>query len=604
MAARKRRAQAPTKKKAAARKKAATGGGFPKRIYAIASPRSVGGVSMFEADSMITSETVGNFDSDPDLVARAVDMLSEAGFDILAANTAMINIAGSKTTFERAFSTQLLSEERNVIKPGGIEDTATFIDTADTETSGLVDTGGTRFGELLEGVAIEEPYYPMAGSIPPRVDSWYLDVPDGVDVALNAARVHRSGRTGRGVTVAMVDTGWYRHPFFTDRGYRADQAILGPGAVNADDDESGHGTGESANIFAAAPDVHLKPVKAANASGALVNVTAAFNAAVALGPDIITNSWGADVPNGPLSAARQAQAAAIAAAVASGIVVCFSAGNGHWGFPGQHPDVISVGGVYRDEAGSLQASDYASGFVSNIYPGRQVPDVCGMVGMRPGAEYIMLPVQDGDQIDVSKSSTDGTANNDGWALFSGTSAACPQIAGVVALMKEACSKLTPIQIRDILKSTAIDITAGSSHPNTPGTTGPGPDTATGSGLVDAAKAVAVARLRCLVFPIFPLLPLFPLQPVQPLIPVFPLQPTTPLLPLKPLVPLIPIRPFLPLLPGPRGGIPVEGQAAYGSREEEAQMRAYGESQAQLTPDEAEYLEQLVMEGGDDLLDEM
>jgi hypothetical protein len=34
------------------------------------------------------------------------------------------------------------------------------------------------------------------------------------------------------------------------------------------------------------------------------------------------------------------------------------------------------------------------------------------------------------------------------------------------------------------------------------------------------------------------------------------------------------------------------------------MRAYGESQAQLTPDEAEYLEQLVMEGGDDLLDEM
>ena len=321
------------------------------------------------------------------------------------------------------------------------------------------------------------------------------------------------------------------------------------------------------------------------------------------------------MPNGPLSAAQQAQAAAIAAAVASGIVVCFSAGNGHWGFPGQHPDVISVGGVYRDQNGNLQASNYASGFVSNIYPGRQSPDVCGMVGQLPGAEHIMLPVQDGDQIDVSKSATDGTTNNDGWALFSGTSAACPQVAGVVALMKEACKKLTPAQIRDILKSTAVDITAGSSNPNTPGTTGPGPDTATGAGLVDAAKAAAVAKLRCMVFPLFPLQPLVPLQPLQPLqpvrplVPLFPLQPVQPLVPLlpllpvKPLVPLIPIRPFLPLLPPPIERNPTIRSEAYGDAEME-RMRQYGESQAQLTADEAEYLEQLVMEEGEDLLGEL
>src|SRR5690606_39123526 len=113
-------------------------------------------------------------------------------------------------------------------------------------------------------------------------------------------------------------------------------------------------------------DVTLLPVKAATASGALVNVTAAFTAAVALRPDVVTNSWGSDQPGLPLSAANQALAAAVAAAVADGVVVVFSAGNGSWGFPGQHPDVISAGGVYQGPGGELRASDYSSGFVSRV----------------------------------------------------------------------------------------------------------------------------------------------------------------------------------------------------------------------------------------------
>ena len=124
------------------------------------------------------------------------------------------------------------------------------------------------------------------------------------------------------------------------------------------------------------------PVKWTN-----VNSTAAFNTAVGLGPDIITCSWGHSKQFGPLTAADQAIAAAIAAAVASGIVVIFAAGNGHWGFPGQHPDVISAGGVYMEVDGSLQASDYSSGFMSNIYPNRRVPDLSGLVGMLPTAAY-------------------------------------------------------------------------------------------------------------------------------------------------------------------------------------------------------------------------
>jgi len=471
---------------------------MPSKIFAQVSPKSIGGVSIFSMMGGIDADSVAGFQSEDSVISDAVNLLRQAGFEILQVTQFTINIAGSHKVYEDAFQTKLVTDERPVIKSGGVEDTATFIECPQTDIPGFIDPAKTAFADVLEGVAIEEPQYFMASAFAPNKSYWYLDVPGDVSLGTNADKAHRTGITGKGIKVAMVDSGHYKHPFFTKRGYRVAPVVLGPAASNPTKDESGHGTGESANIFSVAPDAQLLPVKIS-----FVNSTGAFNAAVALNPDIITCSWGSSIKYPPLSAARQILAAAVSAAWASGIIVIFSAGNGHWGFPGQHPSVISAGGVFMDQNENLKASDYASGFMSNIYPNRRVPDLSGLVGMSPGASYIMMPVEPGDQIDSGRAGgthppKDETTKTDGWAAFSGTSAAAPQLAGTAALMKQACHKLTPAQIRDIMMKTARDVTTGHCSSDTgsnPATTGP--DLATGNGLVDAHKAVLTAKIRCL-----------------------------------------------------------------------------------------------------------
>ena len=504
---------------------------MPDIVFAEASVKSVGPVSLFEESTIINSDTVNNFYSESQLINSATERLRAEGFEVMVRGDTTITIAAPPKVFERAFNTTIETVERDVIKELGRETTATFLECPETAMQGFIDTSGSALSDVLEGVALNEPVYYMSSTMepltttkkrvttktlesgngrptlmqattpsafPPQVDYWHLDVPADVSLGMNADRAHRYGITGRGVRVAMVDSGWYRHPFFKKRGYRASSVILGPAARYPNHDEHGHGTGESANIFAVAPDVRFTMVKMN-----FVNSIGAFNAAVRLRPDIITCSWGSDIRNRPLSAGNQALAAAVANAVRRGIIVIFAAGNGHFGFPGQHPDVISAGGVYMLQDGSFKASNYASGFASNVYsqPVRKVPDVCGLVGELPKAQYIMLPVEPRDHLDDLLSGGDSTLDRDGWAAFSGTSAAAPQLAGICALIKQSCPQITPRQARSILKRTARDVTTGNSNPRTGGNPAtPGVDLATGNGLADAFRAALIARIRCFFRP--------------------------------------------------------------------------------------------------------
>jgi hypothetical protein len=531
---------------------------IPKEIFAQVSPKSIGGRSLFEEGEMATHQTIENYLSEREVTLRAVEDLKNAGFTILQVTNITINISGSQSAFEKAFGRDIHAVEMEGLKSGPEEDTITYLDTAQNDVLGLIVPQSGKLSNYIEGVALETPYYPFApATLPPTKAYWHLNVPADVSLGCNADKAHRAGITGKGVHVVMVDTGFYRHPFYAARGYRANNVVLAPGTTDPTVDDNGHGTGEAANIFATAPDVDLTPMK-----WNFVNSTAAFNAAAAIVPDIITCSWGSSQRDS-LTAANQTLAAAVAAAVANGITVVFSAGNGHYGFPGQHPDVISAGGVYMDESMQLQASNYSSGFDSNIYPGRRVPDVCGLVGQRPKAAYIMLPQQEGANIDSDNAggthpNGDETSASDGWAAFSGTSAAAPQLAGVAALIKQACRRLKPAAIRTIMKQTAKDVTTGTSATGTSSVDGP--DNSTGDGLVDAYRAAIRARLSCVVVqPVVPVVPVVPIDPIRPIIPVNPINPIQPIVPILPVNPVNPVRPVVPTPPTPPIGPVISNQ---------------------------------------------
>ncbi|HSH93475.1 MAG TPA: S8 family serine peptidase, partial [Roseimicrobium sp.] len=340
----------------------------------------------------------------------------------------------------------------------------------------------------------EPPVFFNVNHVPPQASVYHLRVEDMARV-VRAYSCHRQGWTGNGVKVVMADSGFAKHPFFEHYGFNITR-VTTPTLSNPELDPSGHGTGESANCLVIAPDCTFVGVKHDDYSAE------ALETSIAQSPRIITNSWGWDIDT--LSAAELQQSdpnmynefrdldRIIKQAVADGICVVFSAGNGHRSFPGNHPDVISAGGVTVQANGALQASSYASSFVSKLFPGRQAPDFCGVVGSSgtsPQKGHIMLPVPNGCELEGENLTP--ALSNLGWGIFTGTSAAAPQIAGLAALILSANPSLKPADIKSILAATATDVTTGTTANGNTATVGN--DLATGSGFVNAFRACLKAQ---------------------------------------------------------------------------------------------------------------
>jgi hypothetical protein len=462
-------------------------------VHFEATVRSASGSSMFDEASATQSGSIETLVPAPGRAEAAALELQRIGFTVRHIGTYSISGEAPRTLWESTFGTRV--ERRSQALNAG---TAQPEGAAVTFLAHVPDAPFTLPDPLQPLIERAYPQFPplfFESALPPRVAYHHLRVPDDVGVVLRAAAVNERGITGRGVLVAMADTGFYKHPFYRAHGYNYN-AMLAPDAVRVEHDEVGHGTAEAANIFASARDVDFVGVK----MGA--NPTLAFKAAADLHPAVMTNSWGYHLPllTTLPNFLRPLEAAVIEAVRMRGITVCFSAGNGHIAFPGMMPDVISAGGVYADQTQlgddfPLEASDYASSFTSLIYPGRHVPDVCGLVGRLPRAVYIMLPVEPGDAIDTQLAGAfpngDDTGPDDGWAVISGTSAASPQVAGVCALLKQVQPGLSPDLVKSLLKASARDVTTGKSATGEPA--GDGVDGATGYGLVDAFGAYRLAR---------------------------------------------------------------------------------------------------------------
>ena len=459
------------------------------QVFAQASPISIGGKSLFTPDP-ITSKNVRQFYSAPQVVKAAIKKLQLAGFKVHPEGNTSIGISGPVDVFEKAFHVSLQKVENKKHQSYWINITG--------KIKGFINTQGTHFDDVLEGIALTIPSEYYEYPYPPQVNYWHLRLPGDVSLALNADKAHRKSVTGKGVRVTLHDSGFYQHPYYQGRGYRYRGLIIPPNSINYPKrDRIGHGTGIAANLFAISPDCELSmAVK-------FVDPVLEFNHAANMDPkpDVISCSWGYEVSGAILEPYQQTLAAAVADAVSRNIIVVFAAGNGHHAFPGQHPDVISVGGAYITQQNTLEASSYASSFESLVYTGRKVPDVCGLVGEAPRGVYLMLPAPPNSLEDEEFSDNpwvmndaypeiDNTATDDGWIVASGTSSAAPQIAGICALMREKDPDITPQAAKQQLMNSAVDVKTGNSSEGTGSeTASEGIDLATGAGLADAWNAV-------------------------------------------------------------------------------------------------------------------
>ena len=322
---------------------------------------------------------------------------------------------------------------------------------------------------------------------------------------INADDVWEIGYTGNGVIVAVIDTGVnYNHIDLADHLWDGGAEFPNHGYNTYDNnndpmDHFSHGThcagtvcgdGTSGTSTGIAPDATLMCVKALSdeGTGSAYTIQAGMEWAIEHNADVLSLSLG--VPTATISEKTLLRNTCVTAmelgVVAS--VACGNEGNMQWmnpipdnvRVPGScpppwlHPDqadvnpgglscVVSVGAVnYYDAAADFtshgpvtwQSTDYAD-YAYQPGIGLIRPDVCA-----PGVNIVSLDF----------------ASNDGFATMSGTSMACPAVAGTMALMLEKKPNLTPADVSMILETTAQQLTPNKSN-------------VTGSGRIDALAAI-------------------------------------------------------------------------------------------------------------------
>ncbi|MGL5327781.1 MAG: S8 family peptidase [Peptostreptococcaceae bacterium] len=240
-------------------------------------------------------------------------------------------------------------------------------------------------------------------------------IPYGIDM-VNATNAWKKGYTGKGVVIAVIDTGCDKeHPALKEniiggRNFTTDDNSN----INIYNDYQGHGTHVAGTIAGTmtpigitgvAPNAKLLILKALdkNGSGQMKWVIDAINYAISKNVNIISMSLGGSQNSKELHDA-------IKKAINKNILVVCAAGNrGDNGnirtdeldYPGSYEEVIEVGAIDSNK---------------NIAPFSNSNDYVDLVA--PGVKIL------------------STYKNKGYATLSGTSMATPHVSGILAILIE------------------------------------------------------------------------------------------------------------------------------------------------------------------------
>ena len=299
----------------------------------------------------------------------------------------------------------------------------------------------------------------------PELTNGATDVHPAIGTSL-----HRQGLTGRGVGIAIIDSG------VTAPGEFGDRLIAGPDftadvcTASEAMDRTGHGT-HLAGIAAGskvgvAPESHVVSLKVAGEAGAtdVEAVIAAIDWAVAhrhqLSIGVLLLAFGADqLPQGE----HDPLAAAVSRAWRAGVVVVTSAGNSGDEAPLSTPthidDVLTVAAAERTDDG-WAVCDFSSRGDDSARPDVSAP-----------GKSIVGPIAPGSS---AEDAPDSSIVAPGYVKGSGSSQAAAVAAGAAALLLQADASLTPDEVKHILCTSAVRID----------------DVAAGSGVIDLDVALA------------------------------------------------------------------------------------------------------------------
>src|SRR5262249_50391031 len=159
--------------------------------------------------------SIERYQADPMQVARAVHALQSLGFPVTVVSRLAISVKAPRGTFEQTFATKLSKFSQPLF---GLERPP--VEEFYFPPEGANWSIPPALSGLIDDAYIQWPPIYFENPFPPRVDYHHLRVPGDVALAANACRVHREGTTGKGVKVAMVDSGFCTaHPYFVERGY-------------------------------------------------------------------------------------------------------------------------------------------------------------------------------------------------------------------------------------------------------------------------------------------------------------------------------------------------------------------------------------------------